>query len=57
MALTDAEKDFIYCAFRMKMWGQGRGTYLNIDQDFKDGHLDKEWREYVDGLKAKESAL
>jgi hypothetical protein len=51
MALTEAEKDFIYCAFRMKMWGEGRGTYHNIDADFAAGHLDKEWCEYLATLK------
>lgn len=51
MALTEAEKDFIYCAFRMKMWGEGRGTYLSIDADFASGYLDKEWRDYLAGLK------
>ena len=51
MALTEAEKDFVYCAFRMKMWGEGRGTYHNIDSDFAAGLLDKEWREYLSALK------
>jgi hypothetical protein len=47
MPITEAEKDFIYCAFRMKMWGEGRGTYHNIDDDFAAGLLEKEWREYL----------
>ena len=53
MALTDAEKQFVYCvycAFRMKMWGEGRGTYHTIDRDFADGVFDKEWREYLESL-------
>ncbi len=52
VALTEAEKDFIYCAFRMQMWREGRGTYHNIDDDFAAGLLDEEWRKYVDGLSA-----
>jgi hypothetical protein len=39
---------FRYAAFRMKMWGEGRGTYHNIDQDFADGRLDKEWKEWCE---------
>ena len=53
MALTEAEKQFVYCAFRMKMWGEGRGTYHDIDDDFAAGLLDKEWQEYIHGLQEK----
>jgi hypothetical protein len=57
MALTEAEKDFFYCAFRMKMWGEGRGTYHNIDDDFAAGRLEKEWREYVDSFNDRQKQL
>ena len=56
MALTEAEKDFIYCAFRMKMWGEGRGTYHTIDSDFAAGNLDKEWRQYLDAKLQQQSS-
>jgi hypothetical protein len=49
--ISEAEKDFIYCAFRLKMWGEGRGTYRSIDADFAAGSLDKEWREYLVSLR------
>lgn len=52
--ISEAEKQFVYCAFRMKMWGEGRGTYHNIDADFADGRLDKQWHEYLASFKEKQ---
>ncbi len=52
--MTEAEKDFIYCAFRMKMWSDGRGSYRTIDADFAAGLLDNEWREYLTQMKLRE---
>lgn len=46
-ATLASERWITYCMFRYRLWHEGRGTYDEIDQQFGDGLLEKEWMDFL----------